>query len=243
MVYLSSYINGKVIFDTMTPMNFKNKKAIFFDLDGTLIDSAPDLANSINYMLTQLNLPTKDVDIVRKWVGNGAQTLVKRALSSNVQIDPNLDNELFEKAFPIFMEHYKDNICVNTHLYEHVHHTLKKLYESGYILTIITNKPYEFIEPIINTLEIEKYIRLYIGANSVEKKKPDPMPLLYTVSQLDLDINDCVMVGDSKNDIIAAQNANIHSIAVTYGYNYNEDITLYKPDRVIDSFEKLLEIF
>ncbi len=214
-------------------------RLILFDLDGTLIDSIPDLANSINYMLKKLNKKTFSIEKISKWVGNGGDTLIKRALSGDIHIKEIDENE-FLKAKEIFFKHYSDNVCVKTTLYPNVKETLQKL--NNFQKVIITNKPHQFIKPILKKLEIETYFDAYYGGDYFEEKKPSPLPLLKVCEIFNIPTHKTIMVGDSKNDILAAKEANIKSIAITYGYNYGEDINKYNPDIIIDNFTKLLKV-
>ena len=223
-------------------MKLENKELIIFDFDGTLIDSAPDLSDSINYMLEKLEKNTYSEKIIRTWVGNGASVLIKRALCGDILVDDNkFDNELFEKASKYFFEYYSKNFANKTTLYNNVENTLKYLYEKGYKLAIATNKPDEYIKPILDRFNLTHYFSIYIGANSVEKKKPHPMMLLKICNDLDILVENSVMVGDSKNDILAAEKSNIDSIAVGYGYNYDEDISIYNPTISIEEFKSIEE--
>ncbi len=223
-------------------MRFIDKEVILFDLDGTLVDSAPDLALALNHMLTHLERETFSHDIIRSWVGNGAQTLVKRALSGNSLIDQEIDQELFEEALDIFLDFYAQNLCVDTVTYPNVVPTLKSLKEKGYRLVLVTNKPYSFIEPLLEGLGMNGLFEFCLGGDSLCRKKPDPLPLLHVCERLEIAAAQCVMVGDSKNDILAANAADMQSIGVSYGYNYGEHITVYGPDRVVDDFPEILEL-
>ena len=222
---------------------FIEKELILFDLDGTLIDSAPDLALSVNYMLRSINHNEFSEEIIDSWVGNGAQTLVRRALSGNKIVDENIDNGLFKKALSIFLEYYKNNLCVKTTPYPNVKTTLQALKDDGYKLAVITNKPFDFIEPILQQLELDNLFELCIGGDSLSEKKPSPLPLQYMCKKFNIKPRNTLMIGDSKNDILAAKAANIHSIAVSYGYNYGEDIRVYEPDYTVDDFSDILEAF
>lgn len=219
-----------------------NKKLLIFDLDGTLIDSVPDLASSVNYMLKQIGKKTYEENTIRQWVGNGASTLVKRALCGKADIEDFKEDDIFEKALEIFLEFYKNNLCTNTYLFENVTETLQQLKKDGYILTIVTNKPYEFVEPILNTLSLEDIFQVCLGADSLEKKKPDPLPLVHLCKHFDLEVAQAVMIGDSKNDILAANNCGMESIGVTYGYNYGEEISVHKPTMIINNFGDMLKV-
>ena len=222
-------------------MKFENRELIIFDLDGTLIDSAPDLALAVNYMLESINRPAFDEDVIRSWVGNGAQTLVKRALSGASEINENIDDALFESALNIFLNFYRSNLCVKTTTYPNVTSTLKTLREKGYRLVIVTNKPYDFIEPILVGLNLDGIFELYLGGDSLTSRKPHPEPLLYACKELNISIQKSIMIGDSKNDILAANAAKMDSIGVSYGYNYGEDIAIYNPDIVVDNFADILK--
>ncbi|TEW51753.1 phosphoglycolate phosphatase [Psychromonas algicola] len=224
-------------------MKFKDKKAILFDLDGTLIDSGPDLALAINHMLTSIGRDEVSSEIIHSWVGNGASILVQRGLSGQTEIDPNLDPELLEKALAIFLEFYAENLCVGTVTYPNVRSTLKILKAKGYRLAIITNKPFDFVQPILDGLDLNGLFESILGGDSLDKRKPDPLPLHYTCEKLGVTVDECVMVGDSKNDILAAHAANMQSIGLTYGYNYGEDINEHNPDISFDDFADMIAVF
>jgi phosphoglycolate phosphatase len=221
-------------------LKFTNKEVILFDLDGTLIDSAPDLSLAINHMLSALQRPTFDQELIRSWVGNGAQTLVQRGLSGQSEIDQSIAPELFEKSLQLFLNFYKNNLCIETKLYPSVRACLKVLKAKGYRLVIVTNKPFEFIEPILEGLQLTGLFEMLLGGDSLEKRKPDALPLLHVCEKLSVTVEQCLMVGDSKNDILAAKAAKMESIGLTYGYNYGEDIGLHKPEAVFDDFSDIV---
>ena len=220
-------------------MKFSNKKLIIFDLDGTLINSSPDLELAINHMLSTIGRETFSTDTIHYWVGNGAQILVKRALSGSLKIDENINPELFEKALKIFFDFYSKNLVVETITYPHVKETLNHL-KKGYTLAIVTNKPFDFVKPILEALELTDLFELILGGDSLEEKKPHPLPLLHVCETLGFTIEESVMVGDSQNDILAANACNMQSIGLTYGYNYGEAISIYNPDAVFDDFSDIL---
>jgi len=223
------------------PLKLTHKKAIFFDLDGTLIDSVPDLAMAVNKMLERLGRERFDESVIRYWVGNGAQTLVKRALLGKRDVDDDtVETALFQKALGIFLQAYRSHLCDATRPYPHVPETIEKLRQKGYRLAIITNKPEPFIAPILEGLGLKHYFEAWLGGDSLPQKKPDPMPLLHMCETFNITICDAVMVGDSKNDILAANACSMASIGVTYGYNYGEEISIHQPTVVIDDFKTLL---
>ncbi len=221
-------------------MKFENKTLLIFDLDGTLINSALDLALAVNYMLKSLEKETFEEEIIHGWVGNGALTLVKRALSGSRIVNDMLDKAYVEKALIIFLDYYEKNLCNATVAYPHVISTLKSLKEN-YTLAIVTNKPFAFVEPILKGLEMDNLFECILGGDSLKKKKPDPLPLLHVCETLNVPVNNTLMIGDSKNDILAANACGMDSVGVTYGYNYGEDIALHKPTVIIHDFSELLE--
>lgn len=224
-------------------MNLSDKKVLLFDLDGTLADSSQDLAFAVNETIVKLGLsPLKD-NLIKNWIGDGATVLIQRALSRSHIISNSLDPVETKRALEIFFNIYGANICAKTQLYKGVLETLTELKFRGYKLAIITNKPEKFISPILDALSLNDLFELILGGDTLERKKPDPFPLNFAHQYFTVHKNQCAMIGDSKNDILAAKAASIDSIAVTYGYNYGEDISNYKPELVITCFSELLTIF
>jgi len=221
-------------------VNLEEKNVLLFDLDGTLVDSAPDLALAVNRTLKDLNKATCDQDTIHHWVGNGAKVLIERALSGSSIIDKELDEAVVQEALTIFLAHYQQCLCIESVLYDDVQEGLFTLKAAGFRLAIITNKPAIFIQPILTGLGIDNVFELLIGGDTLAEKKPHPAPLHYALEQLNVTAEQCVMIGDSKNDILAAKAANIDSVGLTYGYNYGEDINQYQPLWCFDTFAELL---
>lgn len=219
-------------------MNFKDKELLIFDFDGTLINSVPDLTLATNMLLRHYKLAALTIEEVTPFIGNGAKALAKRALKYS-KPEQEITDELLDDALNIYVAAYKEISCQETYLYPGVLDTLKYLQAKGYKMMICTNKPYEFIEPILDKLEIKQYFDSWIGENSLPEKKPSGAPLLHLAEEINTTKEKCIMVGDSKNDILSAQNAGMDSIGVSYGYNYNENIADYKPTIVLDNFAKI----
>ena len=223
-------------------MILAEKNVLLFDLDGTLVDSVPDLALAVNQTLTQLNLTTFIESTIRNWVGNGALCLISRALSGDKHINENLSEALIKEALSLFLSNYHQCVCVKSTLYTGVKETLIALKAKGYRLAIITNKPEAFIQPILQNLGLAHLFELTIGGDTLAQLKPHPLPLLTACKQLGVDVAQCVMIGDSKNDILAAKAAGMLSIGLTYGYNYDESLADHNPEYLFDHFNELLSV-
>ncbi|MBE9578177.1 MULTISPECIES: phosphoglycolate phosphatase [Moraxella] len=210
------------------------KSLIIFDLDGTLIDSVPDLADGVDKMLAHFDKPPAGTDNVRTWVGNGSTKLVERAL---VWAGLSLDN--LHHAHELFLTEY--TTCQGkTVEYDGVTDGLNRLIKQGLTLALCTNKPAQFLPDILANMGWTDKFACIIGGDSLPTKKPDPAPLLHICTTLGVDKSQAVMVGDSKNDITAGQNAGITTLALTYGYNYGEPIADSRPDGVFDNFGDLV---
>lgn len=217
----------------------KNKKLVIFDMDGTLIDSAPSLAFAANYMRKQAGKDELSVDRIRQFIGNGSAILAKKAYLNRHEFNENeIDKEEFEKAHKIFLDFYGKNLNAKTELYPDAIKTVKLLNTQGYIVTLVTNKPHQFVLPMLKHFNLLEHFQDYIGASEKFNKKPAPDMLLYICEKFNINPKDAVMIGDSKNDIFAAKSANIDSIAVSYGY-YGGDIKELNPTLIVDN---LLEI-
>ncbi len=223
-------------------MDFKDKELIIFDFDGTLINSIPDLTLAINKMLSHYNLSPLTVKQVTPFIGNGAEPLVKRALEYSIK-NKEISKELLDEAFNIYFSAYKEVTCEETYMYPGVLETLNYLHKKGYKMVICTNKPFGFVEPILDKLSIKHFFKSWVGEDSLSKKKPDAIPLFHLANEMNATVEKSIMIGDSKNDILAAQNASMESIGVSYGYNYNENISDYNPTIVVDNFADLQELF
>ena len=212
-------------------------KLIMIDVDGTLVDSVPDLAYCIDEMMQKLGLQKWGETKVRHWVGNGVPKLVERALTGELEGRPI--KEVFDVAYPIFLDLYEDNNAQRSYLYDGVREGLDYLISQGYQLGCVTNKSEQFTHPLLKVLGIFNDFKIIISGDTLAKRKPDPMPLLYCAEHFNLKPEECLMLGDSVSDVNAARAAGFDIICMSYGYNHGNDIADENPDLVIDSMSQL----
>lgn len=212
-------------------------RMILIDLDGTLIDSVPDLAFCVDAMQRALGLPEHGEAKVRNWVGNGVERLVRRALIG--QLDGEPDEILFQQAYPLFMGLYAEHTAERSVLYPGVREGLEFLQSQGYRLGCVTNKAEQFTLPLLKELGIADFFELIVSGDTLPRKKPDPLPLLHAAEHFGVEPKDALMLGDSMSDVKAARAAGFGIVCVSYGYNHGQDIREFGPDAVIDSFLEL----
>ncbi|ABP62453.1 phosphoglycolate phosphatase [Enterobacter sp. 638] len=230
-------------------------RGVAFDLDGTLVDSAPGLTSAVDQALYALELPVAGEDRVITWIGNGADVLMERALTwsrqeraiqRSAQGKPGVDHadipqdEQLRVLRKLFNRFYEETVEEGSFLFPDVVDTLSALHAHGMPLALVTNKPTPFVAPLLEALDIAKYFSVIVGGDDVQNKKPHPEPILLVAGKLSLTPEQLLFVGDSRNDILAAKAAGSPSVGLTYGYNYGESITLSEPDAVFDHFKDLL---
>lgn len=213
---------------------------VAFDLDGTLVDSAPGLAEAVDRALADVGLPKAGVERVSTWIGNGADIMVERAVR---WAKGDLSPEFCLKVRDQFDHHYAQTAAGGSRLYPQVKETLVALAAAGLPLGLITNKPTPFVAPLLVSLGLDGLFSQVLGGDDVVQKKPHPAPLYLMLANMGLRASELVFVGDSRNDIQAAQAAGCQCVGMTYGYNYGEAIALSKPDRVLKRFADLLPTF
>ncbi|MBT68020.1 MAG: phosphoglycolate phosphatase [Thiotrichales bacterium] len=218
-------------------MKIFQPKLVMIDVDGTLVDSVPDLAYCVDQMMISLGRPARGEERVRHWVGNGVPRLVERALTGELDGFPS--QQAFDKAYPIFLDLYAQNSSVRSTLYEGVIEGLDYLKSKGYLLGCVTNKAEQFTLPLLKSLGIIDYFGIVISGDTLEKKKPDPLPLIHGANFFNINPNECLMLGDSVSDVKAARAASFQIICMSYGYNHGNNIADENPDLVIDSMKQL----
>jgi phosphoglycolate phosphatase len=214
-------------------MAIRKPKMILIDVDGTLVDTIPDLAFCINEMMVQLDMPRRGEARVRLWVGNGTERLIKRALTGRMNGEP--DEDLYQRALPIFLNFYAQNISKRSRLYDGVREGLAGLRAADMRLGAVTNKPERFTLPLLKQMHLLDYFEIVVSGDSLPRKKPDPLPLLHAAEVMSIAPAHALMLGDSETDVIAARAAGFPTVCMSYGYNHGENICDVNPDAVIDS--------
>jgi phosphoglycolate phosphatase len=208
-------------------------RAVLIDLDGTLLDTALDLAEAVNRMLTDLGRPTLDAAQVAAAVGKGAEVLVHRVLTGLP--DGRADPALFQPALSAFLRHYHDTNGLHARIYPGVREGLQAMREAGLALACVTNKPQAYAEPLLARLDLAQWFAFVQGGDALPYKKPDPRPLLHAAARLGAAPALTVAIGDSLNDAQAARAAGMTVLVVPYGYNEGAGVHGLDVDAIVDS--------
>lgn len=202
-----------------------------FDLDGTLVDSAPDIADALDAALVGCGHDALGESAVRTLIGHGAARLVHRALTGSP--DGVADADAFEPVLDAFLRHYAERLCVRTRPYDGIPAALADLAGAGLLLGCITNKPARFARPLLEATGLAARFALVLGGDSLPARKPDPAPLLHACRTLGVAPDRTVMVGDSRADLDAARAARTAAVCVTWGYA--EAASLAGADALVES--------
>jgi phosphoglycolate phosphatase len=224
----------------MLAMAVKKPAMILIDVDGTLVDSVPDLAYCVDAMMMQLGRSPCGEARVRNWVGNGVERLVRRALVGALDGEPAVVD--FARAYPLFLDLYAKNTSKRSYLYPGVREGLDMLKAAGYPLGCVTNKAAQFTEPLLRDIGVFDDFAIVISGDTLLRKKPDPEPLLHAAGFFGVAPQDSLMIGDSVNDVRAARAAGFQIVCVSYGYNHGMDIREARPDAVIDTLTGILPL-
>ncbi|MDP8052591.1 phosphoglycolate phosphatase [Pasteurella atlantica] len=216
-------------------------KLIGFDLDGTLVNSLPDLTLSLNSAFAEVGLPPAPEETVLTWIGKGADVLFQKGLEWSGKAE-QFNAEQIAQLKQRFDYFYGENVCNKSVLFDNVKSTLEALHKKGYILAVVTNKPTKHVQPVLKAFGIDHLFSETLGGQSLPLVKPHPAPLFYLFGKFGCYPNEVLFVGDSKNDILAAKAAGCKSVGLTYGYNYNIPISESKPDYVCEDFAEILNI-
>lgn len=218
-------------------------KALVFDLDGTLAHTLPQLSMATNDTLRELGIRELPLDVVGSYVGNGVNYLISRSIKNDFACSPDdLDPELMRRAREIFNRCYKNILDTNFRVFDGVSDGLAYFRSRGIVLLVLTNKAHYFARPLLGFMGIDSYFDEIMGSEVIKERKPDPAPLLYLLERHNLKPGECVMVGDSMNDLQCARNAGACSVIFTYGYHGSTDIRQCGADYVFDTFGELTDL-
>lgn len=208
-------------------------KAVVIDLDGTLLDTAPDLADAAEEMLGELGLPQVPLAEIKTYIGNGVSRLVKRALTRDMQAEP--EAELFGRALASFERHYGAHVSRKSRPFPGVVEGLRAFKAMGLRMACITNKAERFTVPLLRDTGLLEYFELVLSGDSLPRRKPDPLPLLHACERFGVAPSELLLIGDSLNDTQAARAAGCPVFCVPYGYNRGRPVQELDLDAVVDS--------
>lgn len=212
-------------------MIFTGIRAVIIDLDGTMLDTAPDFQSAINRMRAELSLEPIDLDSVKKFVGKGSENLIRQVLA--VDFDENEVDARFEAALASYQRHY---LAINgdlATLYPEVRAGLDRFRDNRITLACVTNKPIAFALPLLEKVDLRDYFTLIYGGDSLPTKKPDAGPFIQVCADFGITPRQAVAIGDSSNDAIAARAAGCHVLTVPYGYNHGESVQQIDSDGIV----------
>lgn len=213
--------------------------AIVVDLDGTLLHTAPELAEAANRMLRDMGRPPVSQELLMSYIGNGIAWLVKRALTGDMHAEP--EALLYEQALPVFEKHYGE-LLLQSKPYPGVVEGLQALKAAGFRLGCITNKVARYTEPLLAGLGLAQYFEIVLSGDSLPEKKPHPMPLLHSAKFFNVPIQQLLLIGDSLNDAVAARAAGCPVFCVPYGYNHGEPVDGLDLDAVVGDLHAALKL-
>ncbi len=211
-------------------------KCIIIDLDGTLINSGPDLIDSLNFVLKKQKLEIVQSDVIGSLVGGGAMSMIDKAYK---HLKLNVPQSEMKQMVSDFLEFYYKNCDKKSYLYSSVYKTLQIL-KPKFKIALCTNKKQHLTEKILESYKIESFFDFVLGSNINLKLKPNTEMLEYCLKQCGANNENSIMIGDSNNDIIPAKKLSMKSIFVSYGYGDNSESS--EADFVIDNFKKVIEI-
>ena len=213
----------------------KSAATIIFDLDGTLVETAPDLVATLNVVLAREGMAPVPYEIARNFVGGGAKLMIARGIEAEGRV---VDDRTLDRMFADFIAYYADNVAVHSRPFPGLIEALDTLEERGWRLAVCTNKLEHLSVLLLNELKLTHRFVAICGQDTFGIQKPDPEILRRTIAAADGDVRQSIMVGDSETDILTARAAGIPVIAVDFGYS-ERPVSEYSPDRLISHFAQL----
>lgn len=218
-------------------------RAVFFDLDGTLAHTAPELGSALNQMLRDIGLPLVDEALATTWIGHGTRELTVRSIAqaTGAGLDQVRQDERLPQALARFDHHYQTCLGTRSVLYPGVRETLTALRERGCRMAVVTNKESRHTDRLIEALELRSFFERVVSGDTFPTRKPDPVGVLACLEAWRIDPQQGLFVGDSAIDAQTARRAGLPVFLLTYGYNMGRDVRESQPDRVLDHFAEILQ--
>ncbi len=210
-------------------------RAVVIDLDGTLLNTAPDLADAAQRMMAELGRPCPAPEVIATYIGNGVSRLVKRVLTGDMEAEP--DAALFERALAIYHRYYGEHVADQSRPFPGVVEGLKAFKARGLHVACITNKVAQFTHPLLKATGLFDYFELILSGDTLPKRKPDPLPLLHACEVFKVKPAELLLIGDSLNDTQAARAAGCPVFCVPYGYNRGRPVAELDLDAVVQSLQ------
>ena len=212
--------------------------ALLFDLDGTLADTAPDLARALNRVLRALDCPVVTLESTRNWIGNGMRRLLERALAGDGE--KKAGPEFVDRGVALFEPFYAEAVWKDSVCYPGVVDGLAKLKRMGYKMGCVTNKPRSCTGVLLEHSGLADFFEVVVAGDDLVEAKPAPAPLLYAADQLQVVPQDCVMIGDSQNDVDAARAAEMAVLVVTWGYHQDLEWSTMGAIQLVSQFNQIV---
>lgn len=212
---------------------FQHIKAIIVDLDGTMIDTAPDFLVAVNRMLSTLSLPAITIEQIKQFVGKGTEHLLKEVLS--LYVDESDIPAMYDKALPVYMQHYAIINGQFSALYPNVIEGLTAFKDKGLKIACVTNKPSLFAKALLEQHHMTHFFDVIYGGDALAKKKPDPLPMLTVFKDFSVTPQEVIAIGDSSNDALAARAAGCYVLTVPYGYNHGKTVQEINSDGIVST--------
>lgn len=215
---------------------------MLFDLDGTLVETAPEIMDAVNDTLGHFKLSLVTQQQVNDWIGHGTLTLLVQAVAdrSGMTLEAVRGSELLQNMVPVYDSFYKQRCGTRSHLYPHVRETLQRLRAQGVKLAVVTNKESRYTQVVMNVHQLEPLFDAVVSGDTFATKKPDPVGVAHCLSKFGSARDRTLFVGDSSIDAATARNAGVAVWLLPYGYNMGQPIEACAPDRVIADFSSLL---
>ncbi len=225
----------------MAGLDWGRVEAVLFDLDGTLLDTIPDLAAAANATLAEIGRATVPVETVASYVGKGIPVLVKRLLTGSLDPDAEVDEAELEAVLPVFRRHYGRENGRRARFYDQVEPAVARLAGMGLPMGCVTNKAGDFTEPLLSLTGLRPYFGVVVSGDTLAEKKPHPLPVRHAAAQLGVAVERALLVGDSVNDVLSARAAGCPVVCVPYGYNEGADVRGLDCDAIVANLMEVAE--